>query len=127
MERRAHAESRCYATLRDVTRRYAESRRYETLRRIETLRAHVTAYVAEGQLARCMWQGYGLAGCRIGYALGAPEIISAFDKIRNHFGIGRVSQAGALASLADQAYLQEVRSCKQESREAPAYMFSHRS
>ena len=74
-----------------------------------------------------MWQGYGLAGCRIVYALGAPEIISAFDKIRNHFGIGRVSQAGALASLADQAYLQEVRSCKQESREAPAYMFSHRS
>ena len=58
---------------------------------------------------RTFSKGYGLAGCRIGYALGAPEIISAFDKIRNHFGIGRVSQAGALAALLDQGHLQQVR------------------
>ena len=32
---------------------------------------------------RTFSKGYGLAGCRIGYALGALEIIAAFDKIRN--------------------------------------------
>ena len=52
----------------------------------------------------------GLAGARIGYALGAPEIIASFDKIRNHFGINKIGQAGALAALEDDAYLQEVRS-----------------
>ena len=33
---------------------------------------------------RTFSKGYGLAGCRIGYALGAADTISAFDKIRNH-------------------------------------------
>lgn len=51
---------------------------------------------------------YGMAGARVGYAIGAPELISAFDKVRNHFGMNRSAQAGALAALADQAYLSEV-------------------
>ena len=50
-----------------------------------------------------------MAGARIGYAIGAPEIISVFDKVRNHFGIGKISQAGALAALGDQLYLHDVR------------------
>jgi len=41
---------------------------------------------------RTFSKGYGLAGARIGYAVGAVEMIAAFDKIRNHFGIGRISQ-----------------------------------
>ena len=32
----------------------------------------------------------------------------AFDKVRNHFGMCRISQAGALAALADQDYLADV-------------------
>lgn len=57
---------------------------------------------------RTFSKGYGLAGARIGYALGATEIVSAFDKIRNHFGIGRIGQAGALAALDDRPYLESV-------------------
>ena len=38
-----------------------------------------------------------------------PDLIRAFDKVRNHFGVGRIAQAGALAALADQAWLAEVR------------------
>jgi histidinol-phosphate aminotransferase len=41
---------------------------------------------------RTFSKAYGMAGARIGYALGAQEIIMNFDKIRNHFGIGRMSQ-----------------------------------
>lgn len=50
----------------------------------------------------------GMAGARIGYAMGEAELIKGFDKIRNHFGVNRVAQIGALASLQDDAYLAEV-------------------
>ena len=49
-----------------------------------------------------------MAGARIGYALSHPELIRSFDKIRNHFGVSRAAQAGALAALADQDYLQKT-------------------
>jgi histidinol-phosphate aminotransferase len=54
---------------------------------------------------RTFSKAYGLAGLRVGYGLAAPQFISAFGRIRNHFGMGRVAQAGALAALQDQAYL----------------------
>ena len=44
---------------------------------------------------------HGMAGARIGYAVGAAPIIKAFDKVRNHFGINRIGQVGALAALQD--------------------------
>ena len=51
---------------------------------------------------------YGMAGARVGYAIGAPELISAFNKVRNHFGMNRMAQAGALAALHDQDWLVQV-------------------
>lgn len=52
---------------------------------------------------------HGMAGARIGYALGARDLITAFHKVRNHFGVNRIAQAGALAALADGAWLDHVR------------------
>lgn len=57
---------------------------------------------------RTFSKGYGLAGLRVGYCIGAPGLIAAFDKVRNHFGMGRVAQAGALAALGDQGWLRSV-------------------
>jgi len=57
---------------------------------------------------RTFSKAYGLAGARVGYALGAPDLIAAFDKVRNHFGMNRASQAGALAALLDQTWLRSV-------------------
>lgn len=51
---------------------------------------------------------YGLAGARVGYALGHPDLITAFHKVRNHFGMNRAAQAGALAALEDVAWLGHV-------------------
>lgn len=51
---------------------------------------------------------YGLAGLRVGYAIGAAPLIAMFDRIRNHFGMGRVAQAGALAAVQDQEWLAHV-------------------
>ena len=57
---------------------------------------------------RTFSKGYGMAGLRVGYAIAAPALIHAFDKMRNHFGVGRLAQAGALAALADQDWLRHV-------------------
>lgn len=57
---------------------------------------------------RTFSKGYGMAGLRVGYAITAPELAQAFDKLRNHFGVGRIAQAGALAALADQGWLASV-------------------
>ena len=54
---------------------------------------------------RTFSKAYGLAGARIGYAIGERSVIEAFDKVRNHYGINRVGQLGALAALLDQEYL----------------------
>lgn len=57
---------------------------------------------------RTFSKAYGMAGARIGYAIGASGLISAFNKVRNHFGVNRIAQAGALEALADQRYLGSV-------------------
>ncbi len=57
---------------------------------------------------RTFSKAYGLAGARVGYAIGTLGNAQAFDKIRNHFGMARVSVEAALAALKDQAYLAEV-------------------
>ena len=65
---------------------------------------------------RTFSKAYGLAGARIGYAIAAPELITAFHKVRNHFGLNRAAQAGALAAVQDQAYLKEVQGKIGEAR-----------
>ncbi len=60
---------------------------------------------------------YGMAGARVGYAIGAPELIAAFNKVRNHFGMNRAAQAGALAALDDGAWLSEVQARITEARD----------
>ena len=57
---------------------------------------------------RTFSKAYGLAGARVGYGIGTAGTVSAFDKIRNHFGMPRLSTEAALAALADQAYLADV-------------------
>jgi len=50
---------------------------------------------------RTFSKAHGMAGARIGYAVAHRDIAQAFDKIRLHFGVNRIAQAGALASLQD--------------------------
>ena len=57
---------------------------------------------------RTLSKAYGLAGARIGYAMGPARLIAEFEKVRNHYGINRMGQIGALAAIEDQAYLVEV-------------------
>jgi len=57
---------------------------------------------------RTFSKAHGMAGLRVGYAICAAPLAQAFDKVRNHFGMGRIAQAGALAALKDQGWLAEV-------------------
>jgi histidinol-phosphate aminotransferase len=57
---------------------------------------------------RTFSKAYGLAGMRVGYAVGEAGFIKAFDKVRNHFGVTRLSQVAAIAALEDQAWLRDV-------------------
>lgn len=57
---------------------------------------------------RTFSKAYGLAGMRVGYAIGDPSMIRAFDKVRNHFGVTRMSQIAARAALEDNEYLRWV-------------------
>jgi len=58
---------------------------------------------------RTFSKAYGMAGARVGYGIGPAPLIAAFDRIRNHFGMNRAAQAGALAALADGDWLDQTR------------------
>ena len=57
---------------------------------------------------RTFSKAYGMAGARVGFGIAEASLAEAFNKVRNHFGVNRIAQAGALAALGDQDYLVEV-------------------
>ena len=57
---------------------------------------------------RTFSKAHGMAGARIGYAVAHRDVITGLNKIRNHFGVNRVAQAGALASLQDPDFVAKV-------------------
>lgn len=65
---------------------------------------------------RTFSKAHGMAGARIGYAIAPKETIRAFDKIRLHFGVNRVAQEGAFASLGDPDFIAGVVRAVEEGR-----------
>ena len=49
---------------------------------------------------RTMSKAYGLAGIRVGYAVGDPHVITALRKVAIPFALSSVAQAAGLAALA---------------------------
>ncbi len=60
----------------------------------DLVRAHSNVVVL-----RTFSKAYGLAGLRVGYAVGAPDIITALGKVYVPFSATSISQAAAIASL----------------------------
>lgn len=52
-------------------------------------------------LCRTFSKIFGLAGLRLGYGIGSPDLIAALEKVRQPFNINSIAQAGALAALDD--------------------------
>src|SRR6202007_864851 len=60
-------------------------------------------------LMRTFSKIFGLAGLRLGYGIGNPELIAALEKIRQPFNINSIAQAGALAALDDVEHVRKTR------------------
>jgi len=59
-------------------------------------------------VVRTLSKAYALAGIRVGYALADPETIGLLDRVRDSYNVSRLSQAAALAALADPVYYAEI-------------------
>jgi histidinol-phosphate aminotransferase len=58
----------------------------------------------------------GLAGLRVGYAVGSPEAIDRFNRVRAPFNVNRLGQAAALAALDDAEHWERTRRLVLEER-----------
>ena len=60
-------------------------------------------------ILRTLSKAYGLAGLRIGYAIGSSaELINLMDRVRAPFNVNRLAQTAAIAALGDPAYVDKV-------------------
>lgn len=59
-------------------------------------------------ITRSMSKVYGLAGLRIGYAIGPEKLISALHKVKLPFEPNRLAQAAALGALDDAEFVQRT-------------------
>ncbi len=67
-----------------------------------------------------MSKSRALAGLRVGYAIGDADLIEALTRVKDSFNsypLGRPAQAGAIASLEDEAWFQQSRARVIEGRE----------
>jgi histidinol-phosphate aminotransferase len=64
---------------------------------------------------RTFSKAYGLAGARVGYMVARPDLVSALDRIRLHFGVAKISQEVALAAHGDTGFVEEVVAAVRES------------
>lgn len=71
-------------------------------------------------VVQTMSKSRALAGLRVGYAIGDADLIDALTRVKDSFNsypLGRPAQAGAIASLEDEAHFQQSRLRVMESRE----------
>ena len=62
-----------------------------------------------------------LAGLRVGYAVGHPDLIDALHRVKDSFNsypLDRFAQAGAIAAIQDKEYFEETRQRVIKTREA---------
>jgi histidinol-phosphate aminotransferase len=56
-------------------------------------------------VTRTFSKGYGLAGLRVGYLLGAPGLVAVMERIRESFNVNGPALAACEAALGDDAHL----------------------
>ena len=59
---------------------------------------------------------YGLAGLRIGYGIGPPDVVEALGKVRNAFDVNQMAQEAALASIGEDEEILRRRIATSEGR-----------
>lgn len=59
-------------------------------------------------ITRTFSKCYGIAGLRVGYAIGPKELIDYMNRIREPFNANSLGQVGALAALSDDAFVKRT-------------------
>ena len=70
---------------------------------------HIRAGKQNIIVLRTFSKAYGLAGLRIGYGVGHPELIGLLNKVRQPFNVNAMAQAAAMAALDDTTHLVETK------------------
>jgi histidinol-phosphate aminotransferase len=52
-------------------------------------------------ITRTLSKAFGLAGLRVGYAVGAPAVIAEIEKSRGPYKVNRVAECAAIAALTE--------------------------
>jgi len=72
-------------------------------------------------VVRTLSKSHSLAGLRVGYALGQPELIQGLDRVKNSFNsypLDNLALAGATAAIEDEEYFETTRNAVLHSRDA---------
>ncbi len=56
-------------------------------------------------VSRTFSKAFGLAGLRVGYGVGAPQLIDLMNRVRAAFNVNSMAQAAAIAALSDHEFL----------------------
>jgi histidinol-phosphate aminotransferase len=56
-------------------------------------------------VSRTFSKAYGLAGLRVGYGIGQPQVIDLLNRVRQPFNVTNIGLAAATAALADQDFV----------------------
>jgi histidinol-phosphate aminotransferase len=59
-------------------------------------------------ILRTMSKSYALAGMRIGFALGNPELIAALDAVKDSYNLNRLAIVAAIAAIKDGDHHQKI-------------------
>ncbi|HEV3040809.1 MAG TPA: histidinol-phosphate transaminase [Candidatus Angelobacter sp.] len=66
---------------------------------------HVRAHRPNLLVLRTFSKVYGLAGLRVGYGCGYPELLQYFARVRNAFSVSIAAQAAAVAAIRDRQHI----------------------
>jgi histidinol-phosphate aminotransferase len=69
---------------------------------------YVRAKRANVIVLRTFSKAHGLAGLRLGYGCGDPELFQYFGRVRNAFSVSVVSEAAGLAAIRDEAHIRKT-------------------
>jgi len=73
--------------------------------------SHSLDYVRQGRnvmVLKTFSKAHGLAGLRVGYGFGPPELVQLLGRLRNPFAVSAVAEAGALAALDDDSHIRRA-------------------
>ena len=88
----------------DFATYFAQERRITYSRSMEYVRSGRRNVI----VLRTFSKAHGLAGLRLGYGCGDPELFQYFSRVRNAFSVSAIAQAAGLAAIRDEGHIRRT-------------------